>query len=859
MATAVLMPKSGPTVESCVLGNWEKKIGDQVKKGDILFTYETDKTAYECVAHENGVLLAVFYNVGDEVPVLTPVCAIGEPGEDVSALRPGEEAPSAVPDEAPQAEVISADVRDNNFTRISPRARKFARENRIDITLATPTGPMGRIIERDLQKCLSAPAPSAGSLEYEDVKLSGIRRTISRTMHTSLSSMAQLTHNMSFDAAALLACRKQFKGRQDAHAAITLGDMILYAVSRLLPKYPELNAHLLEQDTIRCFKHVNLGVAVDTPRGLMVPTIFCAEQKSLLEISEEVKTLADACRKGTISPDLLSGSSFTVSNLGSLGVESFTPIINPPQTAILGVCGITERVKKNEDGSLGSYSAMTLSLTYDHRAIDGSPASRFERELCEMLEHFGDITRESSKKCFTPAPDGIYDLLIIGGGPGGYHCAEQAAKNGMKVALFEEKALGGTCLNEGCIPTKTLLNSAKMYRHATEGEAFGVTAEGVCYHHDTVIDRKNNVVKSLVSGIAASMRASKVEVVSATATIKGKHKDGFSVLAGGKTYTGERLVIATGSTASVPPINGLEKALSDGFAVTSKEILDEKALPCHLAIIGGGVIGLEMAYYFASVGTRVTVIESTAKLAGGTDDDICRVLTDALTARGVVCKLSAQVLEIGDAGIVYTENGEKCTLPCDKILLCTGRRPRTEGIGLEALGLEMDRAAIKTNLHLETGTENVYAIGDCNGKSMLAHTAYREAEVAVNHMLGGNDSMRYDVIPSVIYTDPEVACVGLTLAEAKARGRNAREIKLPMAYSGRYVAETVDGKGMIKLVVDTRSNTILGCHIIGAYASEIVMTATMMIDTELTADRLRKLVFPHPTVSEIIKEAIFKI
>ncbi len=409
MANAVIMPKAGITVESCIIGTWEKKVGDQVKVGDILFTYETDKASFECESTEEGTLLEIFFNDGDEVPCLVNVCAIGNPGEDCAALRPAdaageapaaEAAPEAAKEEkAAPAPVAESTAVDGEKSAISPRAKKLAERAGVDAALATPTGPNGRIIERDVRTLMDnpvaaaaaqAPAAEAGApdTEYEDVKFSGIRRAISKSMHTSLSTMAQLTHNTSFDASAILAYRKLLKSCEGDLAGVTLGDIVLYAVSRTLKNHPDLNAHMLDDNNIRLFKHVNLGVAVDTPRGLMVPTIFHADEMSLVEISKAVKELAAQCREGNISPDKLSGGTFTVSNLGNMGVESFTPVINPPQTGILGVCGTTERVKKLADGTITTYPAMGLSLTYDHRAVDGTPAARFQKELGKNLENF---------------------------------------------------------------------------------------------------------------------------------------------------------------------------------------------------------------------------------------------------------------------------------------------------------------------------------------------------------------------------------------------------------------------------------------------------------------------------------------
>ena len=398
-AKGVLMPKAGITVESCIIGEWLKQVGDQIKVGDVLFTYETDKASFECESTEEGELLAIFYEEGEEVPCMTNVCAVGPHGEPTDCLRPGAEpvaaaeaaAPAAAEVAAPAAAEVAAPAKEG--APVSPRAAKLAKAHGVDATAAAGTGPNGRIIERDVQKLIAegVKAPKAAAVvenEYEDVKFSGIRRAISKSMSTSLHTMAQLTHNTSFDATNILAYRKALKAAGGEYAGITLGDIILYAVSRTVVNYPDLNANMLDDNAIRRFKHVNLGVAVDTPRGLMVPTIMAADTMSLLELSKAVKELAAECRDGAINPDKLSGGSFTVSNLGNMGVESFTPVINPPQTGILGVCGTIDRVRKAADGSVEIYPAMGLSLTYDHRAVDGTPAAKFQQELGKNLENF---------------------------------------------------------------------------------------------------------------------------------------------------------------------------------------------------------------------------------------------------------------------------------------------------------------------------------------------------------------------------------------------------------------------------------------------------------------------------------------
>lgn len=438
MATVVIMPRQGQSVESCIITAFNKKVGDSVERGDVLFSYETDKSSFDEPAPEAGKILAIFREEGDDVPCLENVLVIGKDGEDISAFIPKDEAepaPAAEVAPAPAAETASAavsaapelaPVATEGVGSISPRAKLLAEKTGADLLKATPTGPNGRIIERDVQALvdsgltvspaakdayaspvegsgingrvtlgdLNAPAaataePAATAApEYEDVKLPNIRKVIAKSMHASLSTMAQLTLNSSFDATKLLELRASLKAGAEklGLANITLNDMVLYAVSRVLLNHKDLNANYLD-DYMRYFNTVNLGVAVDTPRGLMVPTVFGAEKLTLNELSKATKTVIAEAQNGTINPDKLKGGSFTVTNLGSLGIESFTPVINPPQTGILGVDTITRRIKE-VDGEDVTYPAMGLSLTFDHRALDGAPAAKFLKELCFALENF---------------------------------------------------------------------------------------------------------------------------------------------------------------------------------------------------------------------------------------------------------------------------------------------------------------------------------------------------------------------------------------------------------------------------------------------------------------------------------------
>lgn len=397
-AQAVIMPKEGITVESCIIGEWKKNVGDAVAVGDVLFTYETDKAEFECPSTAAGTLLAKFFEDGDEVPCLVNVCAVGNPGDAYEFLKPGAEAPAPAA-EAPAAEAPAAAAAPAapkaELTAISPRAMAKAVANNVNPALATGTGPKGRIIERDIDKLIASGAAAAYAAPaaaeetaFEDVKFGPVRKATAKSMTKSLSTMAQLTQQYSFDASQIQAYRAMLKPMDAPMGKISLNDMVMFAVAKTILSCPDLNANMVEDNVIRHFSHVNLGFACDTPRGLLVPTIFHADEMSLLELSMEAKRLAAAARDGSLSPDEMTGATFTVTNIGSFGCEAFTPVVNPPQIGILGVCNIQTKIKSAKDGMIETYPAMGLSLTFDHRALDGAPAARYMSELCKSLESF---------------------------------------------------------------------------------------------------------------------------------------------------------------------------------------------------------------------------------------------------------------------------------------------------------------------------------------------------------------------------------------------------------------------------------------------------------------------------------------
>ena len=452
----------------------------------------------------------------------------------------------------------------------------------------------------------------------------------------------------------------------------------------------------------------------------------------------------------------------------------------------------------------------------------------------------------------------MFDLGIVGGGPAGYVAAERAGAKGLNVVIFEKKTLGGVCLNEGCIPTKTMLYSAKLYDYARHGEKYGVNVENASIDYRIILKRKEKVVKKLVGAVKVAMRDNGVTVVNAEAVIKGRDAEGIiSIAAGEENYEVRNLLICTGSEAFVPPIPGLAEA--GDIICTNREILALTEPPQELVIIGGGVIGMEFASFFNSIGTKVTVVEMLPKILGNLDNEVSAKLQAMYTKKGVDFNLGCKVVAIEGNAVVFVDpQGETQRVSGDRILVSVGRRANIKGVGLENIGVVADRG-IKVDDHMRTNVPGVYAAGDVTGFSLLAHTASREAEVAVNNMLGNEDRMSYDAIPGIVYTNPEVAGVGLTEEAAAASGLEYAVVSLPMQFSGRFVAENDGGDGICKVIVNKKDNTVLGVHMLGNPCSEIIISACIAIEKKMTLDQLKDVVFPHPTVSEILKESFFAV
>lgn len=445
-----------------------------------------------------------------------------------------------------------------------------------------------------------------------------------------------------------------------------------------------------------------------------------------------------------------------------------------------------------------------------------------------------------------------FDIAIIGGGPAGYSTAGEAAAKGLRTILFERNAVGGVCLNEGCIPTKTLLYSAKTLDNAKSAAKYGINIEGeIAFDLSKIVGRKNKVVRKLTAGIRAKLAESGVTTINGVATLVGETDDRIQIACNDEVYSAKQALLCTGSETIIPPIKGL----SEIEYWTSKEALESKELPNSLAIIGGGVIGVEFASFFNSLGVKVTVIEMLPEILGAMDKETSTLLRAEYAKKGIDFRMNSKVVEVSSGGITIEQDGQTETIESDRILVSVGRKPVVKDLRLENLNIELLKNGVKVNEYMQTSNPRIYAAGDITGFSLLAHTAIREGEIALSHILGKDEKMSYKAIPAVVYTNPEIAGIGRTEEDLQAKGENYKVHQLPMSYSGRFVAENEMANGLCKVIVDTE-NRIIGCHILGNPASELIVIAGIAIENGMTISDFKRYVFPHPTVGEILHETL---
>jgi dihydrolipoamide dehydrogenase len=449
-----------------------------------------------------------------------------------------------------------------------------------------------------------------------------------------------------------------------------------------------------------------------------------------------------------------------------------------------------------------------------------------------------------------------YDLIVLGSGPGGYVAAIKAGQKNLKVAIIEKEAIGGVCLNWGCIPTKSLLKSAKVYTEFQNAKDYGIIVsdmETVKPDWKAIISRKNRIVKRLTGGVKMLLQKNKVDIINGVGEIINKNE----IMVNDEKFHAKNIIISTGAYPAFPPIDGLLESYEKKILLTSKELLEIEEIPEKLVIIGGGVIGIEFATIFNSFGSEVTIIEREDKILLNVDNDVRETMMKVLKKAKIETITGASVLAIDLNKVSFkNKDGQTKTIETSKILLSTGMKANTESF--KKLNLKVVKNFVEVDSHMKTSLDNIYAIGDVNGKMMLAHVASHQATIAVNHILGFSEEINYDQVPSAIYSFPEIAQVGLTEEEAKKRGVEYKVANFPLQANGKALSAN-EKDGFIKIIASKQYNEIIGCHIMADNASDLISEAVMVMKLEGTADEIAKSIHPHPTISEIFHEAALGI
>ena len=866
MPIEVVMPKLGLTMTEGLIVEWKKKEGDPVKKGEILFVLETEKVTYEVESTENGVLGKILLRENDTVAVGVVVAYILEPGEDAAVLEAvianktgSQEKGGAVKSGSlPSGEAVplmKAASRTDAHISASPLAKKTARMENIDLQEVRGTGPDRMIIREDVENAREALASKTDLIQVKDgvipgrreVPFTGMRRAIAKKMLASKVETAQTYMSNTVDAGKVLAYRKAVLPKiQEAFGVkVTITDLMMKITGAAIREHPIMNTQWSDKG-ILFLDDVHMGMAMALDDGLIVPVIRDVNNKDLAQIA---KDRIDLIRKGknkAFLPDDISGSTFTLSAMGMFGVEHFTSNINLPENAILAVGAIIDKPVA-VDGEVVIRPMMNITLSYDHRSIDGAEAGKFMRTLQAFIE---DPVSRLEDQMVQDVSKGKR-ITIIGGGVGGYPAAIKAARLGAHVTLIEKDHMGGVCLNRGCIPTKTLLQSAQVITTIKQSEVFGINCGDYEIDFGAIMNRKNSIVETLRNGIQKLLAAKKVNVIKGTASIIDATT--VKILETGEEIKSDNIIIASGSKPGKLRIEG-----ADSQKVwDSDRFLEMERLPKKVAIVGGGFIGVEFAQILNQMGAHVTILEMMDTLITGSDREIAKALEKSLVDEGINVFTNANIKDIKHgktkSAVNFLLDGEPQKCQVEKVILSVGRKPDLSWLDLNGIGLATRRGALHVDECMETNIPGIHAVGDAAGGIMLAHVAMAEGECAAKNAMGKKSTMNYDAIPSCIYTSPEVGSVGMS--EEKAREKFDIQIgRFPFHGCGKALVLN-ETYGMVKIISEKGSGVVLGVHIIGPHATDMIAEAVLGMSMGVTVNQLAHAVHPHPTLSEAVMES----
>jgi dihydrolipoamide dehydrogenase len=695
--------------------------------------------------------------------------------------------------------------------------------------------------------------------------MEGIRKTIADRMVLSKRTAPNVTITMEADTSNLQMYRKMIMAQEDIRISYT--DIIVKIVANCLEKHPIINS-TIEGNVIKVIKNINIGVAVATERGLIVPVIKNANEKTIEEISLSAKEKINRTRGGNINFEDITGGTFTVSNLGMFDVEIFTPIINPPESAILGLGKIIEKpVSVNK--KIIIKPMMQLSLTHDHRSIDGDVAAKFLRDVKDLIENpmeFLPKIEEEIEEKIPPIPNADADVIIMGAGPGGHDAAIRASQLGKSVIIIEKDKFGGTCVNRGCIPTKILFKEAELANLIKKSEErdFGVQINDYNISLQRILSRKNNITNLLSEAIERKLSGLEIKLVKGTAsfidknTIKVIKSDSSTSI-----FRAPAIFIATGFKISKNSFSNIE----DNEILNTDEFLELNKLPSSIVIIGGNYIALEFASILNEMGVQVHIINLEERILIDEDAEIVDMLKQALEMEDIEIYNNINIDEInisknnnGKKIIKFSQGNETIEIKSEIILDTIKRKTTLDDLNIKEIKIELEGDYIKTDRNMKTNIIGIYAIGDINGKYMFSHVATREGIVAAEHFANFDKrtKMSYHSIPRSYFTFPEVAFVGLSEKQAREKYTNIDVIRYPIAYTAmpRIVEQP---EGMIKIIIQKDRRTIVGVGIIGKNATELIAEFSLMVNNKLNIDKISDTLHSHPTFSESIKESIWQI